>query len=136
MNLPPWKPWRWAIITISGTVVVLGVLVNTPWPSTSRRRPAWAIHLAPLRHAPLPTDRPVPLILPQGVSPPDAERLVMESVWQCPEVQWRPMPELPTEGPFREAVILEPGPSTGTSRIGWHRSWHRGWVSVFRRTEP
>jgi len=136
MNLRPRDLWRWLAVTTVGGALALGLVVDPPWPPTQPRRPAWAAHLSPLQQAPLARGEPVPLILPEKLTPEDAEELFMEIVWQRPDVDWRRSRDLPAERGLGKAVLVIPQPGGQPPPPGWHRTWRRGWISIVRREKP
>ena len=127
--------WRWLAVASASAALGLGVTVDLPRPGR-RAEPVWAARLSALSEAPLPAHGAVPLIVPEGLAPGDASKLLMEIVWQRPEVEWRPMATFPREPEFPRVVVAGPGSRDVEPPRGWRRIWSRGWVAVYRWTGP
>jgi len=136
LDMKPRNLWRWSAVAVTAGTLAMGLVVDLPRQGNQRREPAWADHLAPLRNAPAPAGAPVSLILPRGLLETDTEKLVMETVWQRPDVLWVPAAGFPSKNEPRTAVLLEPGGELQTPPPGWTRVWSRGWVQLFRRDAP
>ncbi|HHQ48610.1 MAG TPA: hypothetical protein ENK19_06970 [Acidobacteria bacterium] len=127
--------WRWLAVASAAAALGLGVTVDLPRPGRPAA-PVWAAHLSALRGAPLPPHGPVPLIVPGRLAPGDARKLLMEIVWQRPEVEWRPMVTFPRNPELRRVVVVGPGFRDVEPPRGWRRIWSRGWIGVYRWVGP
>ena len=135
-GMKPWDLWRWLAVAAAAGTLVLGLVFDLPRPVPERREPVWAVHLAALRDAPVPPGTPVSLILPGELAKSDAEKLIMETVWQRPDLRWLPSAAFPEGGDLQVAMLLAPRAELHTAPPGWREVWNRGWVRLFRRVRP
>jgi hypothetical protein len=93
------------------------------------RTPAWAPVLAPLAAAPLAPGTAVALLEPIGQDPVATRPLLMEAMWQRPDLRWAFLTAFPSDHAPDALVAL----GSTIPPPGWHQTWRRGEVTLYRQ---
>jgi hypothetical protein len=106
-----------------------GVVQVIDQSAVAPRAPAWAPVLAPLAAAPLAPGTAVALLEPIGQDPVAAKPLLMEAMWQRPDLHWARLAAFPSDHPPEALVAL----GSTVPPPGWQETWRRGAVALYRQ---
>jgi len=126
---------RWrdlVLVTVLAAWAVLGIARAWHQAVTAPRSPTWEVHLAPLRQAPLPAGAAVGLLVAAaGADREDIKLVLLEAVWQRPDLRWALLEEWPPALPAEALVAI----GAAATPPGWREAWRQGLVTVYRRVQ-
>ncbi len=119
---------RWVLVVGALLWLAAGVARVVHQSAVAPRTPAWAPVLAPLAAAPLAPGTAVALLEPIGQDPVPTKPLLMEAMWQRPDLRWAFLTAFPSDHAPDALVAL----GSTIPPPGWHETWRRGEVTLYR----